>query len=123
MENKKIRSFTDLIVWQKAHKLILDVYLITKKFPIEERFGLCDQLRRASVSITSNIVEGFYRRTKNDKTHFYYLALSSLAEVRNQLLIAKDLYYITYEKFQGLAMKCLEIKKILNGFISSSLSK
>lgn len=123
MENKKIKSFTDLIVWRKAHKFVLKIYMVTKSFPAEERFGLIDQLRRASVSITSNMVEGFYRRTINDKTHFYYLSLSSLGEVRNQLLISKDLHYISLELYRSLAEDCLEIKKLLNGFISSCISK
>ncbi len=123
MENVKIRSFTDLIVWQKAHLFILVIYKITKNFPRDERYSLVDQLRRAAISITSNIVEGFYRRTANDKTHFYYLALSSLAELYNQLIIAKDLKYISTDLFKELTLKSIIIKKLLNSFIKSSLTK
>ena len=75
---KQIKEFTDLIVWQKGHKLVLTVYLVTKKFPREELFGLSSQMRRAGVSITSNIAEGFGRKGFKEKIQFYYLAKGSL---------------------------------------------
>jgi four helix bundle protein len=71
-KNKKIISFTDLIVWQKAHQLVLDIYKITEKFPKKETYSLTDQMRRAAVSVSSNIAEGFGRYTYKDKIHFYY---------------------------------------------------
>lgn len=70
-KNKKLSKFTDLIVWQKGHKLVLLIYKITKTFPSEEKFGLISQMQRSAVSITSNISEGFGRRTSLDKKRFY----------------------------------------------------
>ncbi len=81
MEHKKIRSFTDLVAWQEGHKLVLSVYILTKSFPQEELYSLTNQLRRAVVSITSNIAEGFNRKTLNDKSHFYIMAHGSVALV------------------------------------------
>lgn len=122
MENK-IHSFTDLIAWQKSHVFVIRIYALTKLFPKEEKYGLSDQIRRAAVSITSNIAEGFYRRTADDKIHFYYLALSSTGEVQNQLLIAKDLNYINDKIFQELAAESILIRKLISGLIKSSSTK
>ncbi len=116
----KIRKFTDLTVWQKGHKLVLDIYKITKKFPTEEQFGLITQLRRAGVSFTSNIAEGFSRNSYKEKTQFYYTARGSLTEIQNQLLIARDIGYISQKEFNDLADKTVEISKIINGLIKKS---
>ena len=121
--NPKIQSFTQLIAWKKAHQFVLKIYRITKAFPKEELYGLVIQLRRAAVSITSNIAEGFYRRTSNDKNHFYYDSLASLAEVQNQLLISRDLTYVTNTAFQELAKDSVEVHKLINGLIKSSSTK
>lgn len=94
-ELSKIKSFTDLNTWKEAHKLVLLIYKITKQFPHEEQFGLTNQIRRAVVSITSNIAEGFSRSSYKEKSQFYSISLGSLTEVQNQLLIARDLKYIT----------------------------
>src|SRR4030067_3416968 len=99
MDNK-IKSFTDLGAWKESHKLVLMIYDISKNFPREEMFGLTIQIRRAAVSITSNIAEGFSRKTYKEKTQFYFMAIGSNTEIRNQLIIAKDLKYITPEKLQ-----------------------
>lgn len=122
MKNK-IRSFTDLIVWQKAHRFVLQIYKLTKDFPKEEKYSLIDQLRRAAVSITSNISEGFYRRTSNDKSHFYYMSIGSLAEIQNQLIISRDLGYLDNEMFQRIGKESVEIHKLINGIIKSSTTK
>ncbi|MFA6532554.1 MAG: four helix bundle protein [Patescibacteria group bacterium] len=122
MKNK-IRSFTDLIVWQKGHKFVLQIYKLTNSFPKNEKYSLIDQLRRASVSITSNIAEGFYRRTSIDKSHFYYMSLGSLAEIQNQLILSRDLNYISNEIFQKLGKESVEIHKLINGVIKSSSTK
>ena len=111
----KIRSFTDLITWQKSHKLVLDIYKITLKFPEDEKYNLVNQLRRAAISITSNIAEGFSRRTSKDKAHFYYNALGSLTELQNQRLIARDLKYI--DEFSEIAKNSIEVNKLINGLI------
>lgn len=119
----KIRSFTDLVAWQKAHQFVLKIYKITKSFPREEKYGLCDQMRRAAVSITSNIAEGFYKRTSTDKSHFYFTSLGSLAELQNQLLISKDLKYIERNTFDEIANESVIIHKLINGLIRSSSTK
>ena len=116
MENK-IKNFTDLIVWQKGHKLVLYIYKTTTNFPKEERFSLTDQLRRAGVSFTSNIAEGFGRDKMNDKSHFYTIALGSLYEIQNQLLISKDLGYINVKEFNVLLNECTEISKMCTTLI------
>jgi len=121
--NDKIRSFSDLITWKKSHQFVIDIYKITKCFPTEERFGLSDQIRRAAVSITSNIAEGFYRRTADDKAHFYYLSLASTGEVQNQLVIARDLEYLNNKTFQELANESIVIRKLISGLIKSSITK
>ena len=112
MERGKIKNFTDLFIWQRGHKLVIDIYKITEKFPNEEKYGLSDQIKRASVSITSNIAEGFGRDKMNDKAHFYTIALGSIYEIQNQLLIARDLRYITLEQSDVLFNECTEISKM-----------
>ena len=119
----KIQSFTDLIVWKKAHRFVLQIYKLTKDFPKDEKYSLIDQLRRASISITSNISEGFYRRTAIDKSHFYYMSLGSLAEIQNQLILARDLGYFSNDVFQVIGKESVEIHKLINGLIRSSSTK
>lgn len=118
-EIEKIKSFTDLKVWKKGHEFVLCIYKITKNFPKEELFGLSNQLRRASVSITSNVAEGFSRKTYKEKSRFYFIALGSLVEAQNQLLIARDTKYITPKEFNILAKRSIEISKMINGLIGS----
>ncbi|MBY0384087.1 four helix bundle protein, partial [bacterium] len=95
----KINTFKDLIVWQEGHKLVIVLYETTKTFPRDELFALTNQIRKAGISITSNIAEGFGRETYRDKHHFYQMALGSILEIQNQLLIAKYVGYIVEEKF------------------------
>ena len=116
----KIKSFTDLIAWTRGHEVVLEIYDITKKFPKEEVFGLTNQMRRCSVSITSNIAEGFSRKTYKDKIQFYSIALGSLTELQNQLLISKDIKYIDSDIFLNLANKTVVVHKLINGLIKSS---
>ncbi|MBI5530273.1 MAG: four helix bundle protein [Candidatus Doudnabacteria bacterium] len=108
-----MQNFTDLIVWQKSHALVLDVYKLTKKFPKDELFGLVSQLRRAAVSITSNIAEGFGRFSEKEKLHFYSFSYGSLLEVNNQILVAKDLGYMSEEEKQKVVMLSIEVGKML----------
>lgn len=117
MEKEKIKNFTDLLVWQRGHKLVLDIYKMTTIFPKEERFGLIDQLRRAVTSFTSNIAEGFGRDKMNDKAHFYTMALGSLYEIQNQLLISRDINYINAKECDILFNECIEISKMSTGLI------
>ena len=122
MENNKntIKSFTDLQVWQEAHKLVLMVYKLTKKFPKEELFSLTNQIRRAVISVTSNIAEGFSRQSYKEKLQFYYMALGSLTELQNQLLIAKDLNYLNQTEFDKVVEQAISVHKLLNAFIAKT---
>jgi four helix bundle protein len=116
----KINNFTDLNAWKEGHNLVLEVYKITKKFPKEEQFALISQIRRAVVSFTSNIAEGFGRNTFKDKAHFYSIAMGSLTEVHNQLIISRDLGYISADEFSRLLDKLVTVNKITNGLIRKS---
>lgn len=119
MEKEKIRNFRDLLVWQKGHHLAVSIYRITKNFPKEEKFGLVDQIRRASVSITSNIAEGFGRGTLHDKIHFYTMATGSLFEVQNQLLISRDVGFLNDKECDSLFDDTIEINKMCSSLIKS----
>lgn len=118
-ERKKICSFQDLFCWKEAHALALLIYKITKNFPKEEMFGLTSQVRRASVSIVSNIAEGYGRPTGKDRIKFYWIAYGSLLEVESQILIAKDLGYI---EGQGADLQESIVKtgKLLLGLIKKT---
>lgn len=121
MENKnKIRSFTDLDAWKEGHKLVLMIYGITKRFPKDELFGLTSQIRRCSVSVTSNIAEGFSRQSYKEKAQFYSIALGSVTELQNQLLISRDVGYLKQEEFLLIAKKSVKVHKIINGLIKST---
>jgi four helix bundle protein len=121
-QGKAITSFTDLKVWQKGHQLVLLIYKETKHFPREEQFGLTLQIRRAVVSFTSNLAEGFSRNTYKDKLHFYCIALGSLTETQNQLLIAKDIGLLQKARFDKMAELTVELSKMTNGLIKKTRS-
>jgi len=95
-----IKAFEELIVWQKSRKFVNNIYKLTKNFPREELYGLTSQMRRAAVSIMSNIAEGFDRRTTKEFISFLIIAPASVSEVQNDLYISLDLKYINTEKFQ-----------------------
>lgn len=116
----KIKTFKDLIAWQKGHVLVLNIYKITKSFPGEERFGLTSQLKRSSVSITSNIAEGFSRKTYKDKTQFYAIALGSVTELQSQIQVVFDVGFVSKEIYLKLDSMSIELHKIINGLIKSS---
>ena len=115
-----INSFTDLDTWKQGHILVLRVYELTRLFPKEEQFGLTNQLRRAVVSVTSNIAEGFSRLSYNDKAHFYTMAHGSLTEAQNQLIVARDVKYITTDRFDQIAQQSVVVHKLLTGLIKST---
>ena len=115
--NKKIETFTDLVTWKEAHNLVLKIYNITKIFPSEERYGLTDQIRRAAVSITSNIAEGFSRKSILEKRQFYYISLGSLTELQNQLIIAKDIDYMKINDFNIITEQTIIVSKLINSLI------
>lgn len=118
-----ISSFNDLTAWQEAHKYVLMIYKCTKKFPQEEMFGLTQQIRRAAVSISSNIAEGFSRQSKKEKAQFYHTSLGSLTETQNQLLIARDITYISSEEYAIIHSQSITVSKLLNGLIKSVISR
>jgi len=115
-----IKSFTDLKAWQEGHSLVILIYRVTKEFPKEEIYSLIDQMRRAAASITSNIAEGFGRQTYKEKVQFYYHAHGSLIELKNQLLIAKDVGYLPKNTFDNCAQKANNTHKLLQGLITKS---
>lgn len=110
MSIKPSKLFQDLIVWQKAHQLVLDIYDNTKQFPKEELFGLTSQIRRAAISVPANISEGFKRTGIKDKLRFYNIAQSSLEEVKYFLILSNDLGYINSE---ATLTKVNEVGKML----------
>lgn len=116
MDKVVIRDFTNIIAWQKSHELTLRVYRMTESFPKQELFGLVSQMRRCAVSVPSNIVEGFRRKTRADCLHFYTIALGSLEELKYQLLLAKDLRYITNTEYDAASEAAAEVGKLINAW-------
>ncbi len=106
-QDSKIRSYKDLVVWQKGMELVSRIYVITKKFPVGEQFGLTSQMQRAAVSIPANIAEGYGRNTKNEYANFLRIARGSLTELETLLLIARDQSYCNEGEFSA-------IEKMLN---------
>lgn len=115
-----ITNFRDLAVWKEGHVLVLSVYRSTQTFPKEEMYGLVSQMRRSAVSITSNIAEGFSRQTFRDKVQFYSIAKGSLTELINQLIISKDVGFLSNEEFVRLENQSFVVQRILNGLITKS---
>jgi len=122
-KNNRIENFTDLNAWQEGHKLVLVIYKTTKCFPEDEKFGLINQLRRAAVSITSCIAEGFSRNSYKEKGQFYRTSLGSLMEIQNQLLIARDIDYISKEESENISNQTVVVRKLLYGLIKSAKDK
>ena len=114
-----IVSWKDLRAWQKSHELVLETYRLTRKFPPEEKFGLSSQMRRAAISVASNIVEGFHRRSVKDSLNFYNTADSSLEELKYQLLLSRDLEYVSVNDFEQAATKAIDAGKTLGAWIVS----
>ena len=113
-EGTKTSSYKDLIVWQKSILLVKQIYKLTSVFPSEEKFGLISQLRRAAVSIPSNVAEGQARRTTNDFIHFVSNAGGSVAEVETQLIIAVELSFCSQAQADTCLALVIEIRKMLN---------
>src|SRR3990167_3773219 len=117
---KTIKTFQDLYAWEEGHKLVLAVYSVTRGFPASENFALTGQMRRAVVSVTSNVAEGFSRRSQKDKTHFYSMALGSLTELQNQIYVATDVGYLNNGKAEELKASAITVHKLINGLIKST---
>lgn len=113
-----LNSFEEIISWQKARELNAEIYRITNENVLFAKdFGLRDQMRRASVSVSSNIAEGFERETTKEFIRFLYIAKASAGEFRSQLYLALDLGYISQIEFESLSNKINDVSKLLSGFI------
>jgi len=117
MGGQKIKSYKELLIWQKGISLVKEVYKITKKFPNEEKFALIDQIHRSAISIPSNISEGQARQHSKEFRQFLYMALGSLAELDTQLTIAAELGYIDDDDFNKLNAKVVELRKMISGIL------
>lgn len=118
---KKIQRFQDLFAWQESHKLALLVYTISRAFPKEELFALTNQIRRAAVSIPSNIAEGYGRPSGKDRIHFFWIAKGSLLETESQFLIAKDLGYLKDDTLiKSFNAQIEKTDRILTGLIKKT---
>jgi four helix bundle protein len=111
-------AFRDLIAWQKTMALVTDVYRATESFPQREIYGLTNQVRRASVSVPSNVAEGKGRLSKKEFVQFLSQARGSLLEAQTQLEIARNLGFLTEDSFQDLDLKAQEVGRIINGLIA-----
>ena len=120
---RPIKSFTDLYAWREGHGLVMMVYKVTASFPKPELYGLVSQLRRSAVSITSNIAEGFGRRSYREKVRFYTIALGSLIELQNQSIIAKDVGFIKVATFDTIDAQTTKVRKLIIGLVKSSKSR
>ncbi len=112
------KTFEDLIVWQKSHQLVLLIYKYSEVFPKKEIYGLTSQFRRASISISANIAEGFKKKGKPDKMRFFNIAQGSLEECRYYLILAKDL---NYGENQYIVEKLEEVSKLIESYIKAIL--
>lgn len=112
-----ITNFQDIQAWKHAHALVIEIYKTTKSFPKEELYGIVSQIRRATVSIPANIVEGFHRKTNKEKLRFYEIAMSSLEEVKYFILLSKDLSLVEQEQANALQIKCDETGRTLRGWM------
>ena len=114
---EKLEKFQDLLVWQKAHQLALEIYRTTRDFPKEEKFALISQMRRAAISVPANITEGFRKRGSKDKLNFYNIAQASLDELYYYIILSKDLGFI--QDSTNIVHQLEEIARMLSGLIKS----
>ena len=114
-----METHKDLRVWQQSIAMVTSIYRMTLSFPKEELFGLVSQLRRASVSVPSNIAEGYARGTDKEKLHFLRISSGSMLEVETQLILSLNLEYIDQEKFDEVSEIVISVWKQLNSLISS----
>ena len=120
--SSEIRSYKDLIIWQKAIDLVVEIYETLKRFPREELYGLSDQIKRSAVSVPSNIAEGQSRQHTAEFRQFLYIALGSLAELDTQLIIAHRLGYIDSKNNEFFAARVIELRKMVSS-LTSKLKK
>ena len=118
MKKAGVESYRDLLVWQKALKLATSLYEITRLFPTEERYGLTSQMRRAAVSVASNIAEGQARHKTNEFVQFLFIARGSLAELDTQRMISRDLGYLVAEQDKALQSGIDELQRMIRALIA-----
>ena len=116
----EIKSFRDLVVWQKASALATLLYKVTENFPKTEIYGITSQMRRAAVSVSSNIAEGFKRNSKKEKVQFYSMAYGSLSELESQIEISFRLEYLTITNYDQILSAINEVSRLLDGIIRST---
>ena len=116
---RTVKSYRDLIVWQRARELIKEVYLLTATYPVGERFGLVSQMNRAAVSIPSNIAEGYGRATTHDYLHFLRIARGSAYELETQLVLAEDLGLCAQAASSKVVATLQEVIRLLQGLIAA----
>ena len=121
--SEKLKSYKELKVWQRSYQLCLEIYKITKGFPDEEKYGLTSQLRRAAVSVPSNISEGYGRKTTPEYIQFLYIAYGSICEIETQILLSGDLNYISTGKLEMLNEGIREVERMLKALIRSLENK
>ena len=114
---KEIKSFRDLIIWQRGINLVKDVYEETRNFPKEELYGITTQIRRSAISIPSNISEGHIRQHRAEFRQFLNIALGSLAELETQIIIARELNYLSIEKSENLIDQMSSLGKMMRGLM------
>lgn len=110
-----MHNFRELKVWQHAMKLAKDIYVVTKQFPLEEKFGITSQIRRASISVPSNIAEGTSRKSKNEFAHFLDVAIGSCYEVETQLLLSSAFGFLNEEQSNEILLEIHTTQKMLHG--------
>lgn len=116
------RSFTDLEVWKTGHVLVVDIYKLTELFPKHEQYGLTSQMKRSAASVTANIAEGFGRSGSKEKEQFYLISSGSLYELKDQLLIARDVGYIADRQFLPIAETANKCHAQLNALLKTHRS-
>ena len=112
-----LKDFKELKVWRKAHDVALGVYRVTRSFPVEERFGLTSQIRRAASSIGANIAEGCGRRSDGELTRFLQIARGSASELEYHLLLSRDLQMLSPENFRSLQQELTEVQRMLTALV------
>jgi len=118
-----LKNYKELQVWQKAYQVCLEIYRLTKSFPQDERYGLTSQIRRAAVSVPSNIAEGYGRKTTNEYIQALYIAYGSTCEIETQALLAGDLGYIEDAELQKLLTDIGDLERMLKGLLNSLKTK
>lgn len=111
-----MQDYRDVVVWQRSHKLVLEIYKLTESFPSSEKYGLVSQMRRSACSIPTNIAEGRSKNSDKDFVRYLDIASGSAGELDYQILLAKDLGMVSSNKYDQLYSELIEIRKMLNGF-------